>query len=199
MSRDYANRKPKSAAKAGKGARSSKRNTSSSNMPLIPWLLAIVLVSGFGYFLWTIKGSSEDVAPAINTATKSTATDKQATKPAVAKKDPNALPPKPQEEWTYLEELENKSVDVDVPNSGVVSSGLYQMQCGSFPQESQANEMKARIAFMGMEALVKRSEGTNGVWYRVVLGPFESKRDGERGRHKMQKAGINTCQIWLWQ
>ncbi|MCT7943708.1 MULTISPECIES: SPOR domain-containing protein [Shewanella] len=199
MSRDYANRKPKSAAKAGKGARSSKRNTSSSNMPLIPWLLAIVLVSGFGYFLWTIKGSSEDVAPAINTATKSTATDKQATKPAVAKKDPNALPPKPQEEWTYLEELENKSVDVDVPNSGVVSSGLYQMQCGSFRQESQANEMKARIAFMGMEALVKRSEGTNGVWYRVVLGPFESKRDGERGRHKMQKAGINTCQIWLWQ
>ena len=199
MSRDYANRKPKSAAKASKGARSSKRKTSSSNMPLIPWLLAIVLVSGFGYFLWTIKGSSEDVAPAVNTAAKSITTDKQTTKAAVAPKDPNALPPKPQEEWTYLEELENKRVEVDVPNSGVVSSGLYQMQCGSFRQESQANEMKARIAFMGMEAQVKRSEGTNGVWYRVVLGPFESKRDGERGRHKMQKAGINTCQIWLWQ
>jgi len=198
MSRDYANRKPKSAAKASKGARSSKRKGSSSNMPLIPWLLAIVLVSGFGYFLWTIKGSSEDAAPAVNAAAKSTSTDKQ-TKPVVAKKDPNALPPKPQEEWTYLEELENKSVDVDVPNSGVVSSGLYQMQCGSFRQESQANEMKARIAFMGMEAQVKRSEGANGIWYRVVLGPLESKRDGERGRHKMQKAGINTCQIWLWQ
>ncbi|UJF22000.1 SPOR domain-containing protein [Shewanella sp. OMA3-2] len=192
MSRDYANRKPKPVAKAAKNTRASKRKDART-MPIIPWLLAIVLVSGFGYFLWTINGSSATGSSTTNKA------DKPMTKPAAAKKDPNELPPKPQEEWTYLEELENKQVEVDVPNSGVVSSGLYQMQCGSFRQESQANEMKARIAFMGMEALVKRSEGANGIWYRVVLGPFESKRDGERGRHKMQKGGINTCQIWLWQ
>ncbi|WP_434939731.1 SPOR domain-containing protein [Shewanella sp. HL-SH8] len=197
MSRDYANRKPRPAAKAAKTSRASKRKDTRT-MPIIPWLLAIVLVSGFGYFLWMINGSSADstTGTASSTANK---TDTPIAKPAVVKKDPNELPPKPQEEWTYLEELENKQVEVDVPNSGVVSSGLYQMQCGSFRQESQANEMKARIAFMGMEALVKRSEGANGIWYRVVLGPFESKRDGERGRHKMQKGGINTCQIWLWQ
>ncbi|MCL1142080.1 SPOR domain-containing protein [Shewanella gaetbuli] len=195
MSRDYANRKPKSSGKGSRSSRASKKKPT-NRFPIIPWLLVIGLVTGFGYFLWAINGSSGNGESSVKPKTTTAQPETKVT-PA-PKKDPNALPPKPQEEWTYLEELENKKVEVDVPNSGVVSSGLYQMQCGSFRKESQANEMKARIAFMGMEAMVKRSEGSNGVWYRVVLGPFESKREGERNRHKMQNGGINTCKIWLW-
>ncbi|QIR13351.1 SPOR domain-containing protein [Shewanella aestuarii] len=198
MSRDYANRKPKSAAKAGKTSRSTKRSAPKRRLPILPWLLAIGLISSFGYFLWLINGSSES-SDALVPVTNKPTTSQPVKETPQAPKDPNALPPKPTEEWTYLEELENKNVEVDVPNSGVVSSGLYQMQCGSFRQESQANQMKARIAFMGMEAQVRRSEGTNGIWYRVVLGPFKSKRDAERGRHTIQNGGINTCKIWLWQ
>ncbi|MCU7994163.1 SPOR domain-containing protein [Shewanella glacialipiscicola] len=112
------------------------------------------------------------------------------------KKDPNALPPQPKEEWTYLKELENKHVEVDIPD--VVASRtpvLYQLQCASFRQESQANEMKAVIAFQGLEAQVRQIEGTTGIWYKVALGPYERKRDAERKRHTLQKAGINGCQI----
>lgn len=112
------------------------------------------------------------------------------------KKDPNALPPQPKEEWTYLNELENKHVEVDIPD--IVASRTpmqYQLQCASFRQESQANEMKAVIAFQGLEAQVRQVEGTTGVWYKVALGPFERKRDAERKRHTLQKAGINGCQI----
>ena len=199
MSRDYANRKPR----AGTKARAAKRKKAPKrSFPYLATFIVLTLIIGFGYFLWSINGSSDTSA-----ITKPVQQPKQKTTQAVAadapkktiKKDPNALPPKPQEEWTYLEELENKQVEVDVPKTGVVSSGIYQMQCGSFRKESQANEMKAKIAFQGYEAQVRRSEGTNGVWYRVVLGPYPNKRDAEHNRHKMQKAGLNGCQIWLWQ
>jgi len=114
----------------------------------------------------------------------------------VPKKDPNALPPKPKEEWTYLDELENKHVEVDIPD--VVATRApqqYQLQCASFRQESQANQMKAVIAFQGLEAQVRQIEGTSGTWYKVILGPYERKRDAERKRHTLQNAGINGCQL----
>ena len=195
MSRDYANRKPRS---SGKSRSPQRKRTQKRASPIIPLIAAIALVLGFGYFLWSINGSSDMTTKSTSQQPKKKTV--QATTPKKElKKDPTALPPKPQEEWTYLEELENKQVEIDLPQSGVVSSGVYQMQCGSFRKESQANEMKARIAFQGLEAQVRRSEGTSGVWYRVVLGPYANKREAEHTRHKMQKSGLNGCQIWLWQ
>jgi cell division protein FtsN len=115
----------------------------------------------------------------------------------VPKKDPNALPPKPTEEWTYLKELENKSVDVDIPAGAMVSAGPNQMQCASFRQEEQANQMKANIAFQGIDAQVHKVAGTTGVWYKVILGPYDNKRAAEKHKHIMQNSRINGCQILL--
>ncbi|MCL1100654.1 SPOR domain-containing protein [Shewanella saliphila] len=204
MSRDYANRKPKG-SKPTKSRATKRKKAPARSFPYLPVFVVVALIIGFGYFLWSINGSSDiQVTEPAQQPKKKTVQAETETAPTpaakkVVKPDPNALPPMPQEEWTYLEELENKEVEIDLPATGVVSSGIYQMQCGSFRQESQANEMKARIAFQGMEAQVRRSEGTNGIWYRVVLGPFPNKREAETNRHKMQKSGINTCQIWLWQ
>ena len=72
------------------------------------------------------------------------------------------------------------------------------MQCGSFRKQSQAEELKATIAFQGLESQVLESEGSKGIWFRVVLGPYESKRDAERDRHALRSARINRCQIWNW-
>lgn len=112
------------------------------------------------------------------------------------KPDPNALPPKPKEEWTYLNELENKHVEVDLPDTVATRTPQqYQLQCASFRQAAQANQMKAVIAFQGLEAQVRQIEGTSGTWYKVILGPYQSRRDAERKRHVLQKAGINGCQL----
>ncbi|MBT1444088.1 SPOR domain-containing protein [Shewanella sp. JM162201] len=185
MSRDYANRTSRPAK--GRGGR--RGGPEPRRVPWIPLTLIVALIAGFGYFLWSIKGSADTA--------KAEQAKVEAAKP---KKDPNALPPKPQEEWTYLKELENKQVEVDVPKPEEIrSAGPYQMQCGSFRDASQAEKMKAVIAFQGMTAQVRKSEGSNGAWYKVILGPYEKKRDAERARHKLQGIGMNTCQIWLWQ
>ena len=59
--------------------------------------------------------------------------------------------------------------------------------------------MKALIAFQGLTAQVRQTQGTKGTWYKVVLGPYDTKRAAERERHALQRAGINGCQIWYWE
>ncbi|MBV7316829.1 SPOR domain-containing protein [Shewanella sp. NIFS-20-20] len=194
--RDYANRKPRSTSKNrhAKASRPAKRSPAGTNGKRPSFLLiffAVILIGLFGYFLNFLKSSGDSAA------TPATEAPVKAVKPA-PKPDPNALPPKPKEEWSYQKELENKQVVVDVPEESKPSRP-YQMQCGSFRSESQANEMKAVIAFQGLEAQVRKTEGSKGVWYKVVLGPYERKRMAERQRHKLQSGGLNGCQIWLWE
>lgn len=229
--RDYANRRPQSAAKA-RPARATRRKPTKSaaprrKLPLALLTFVIVAVGAFGYFLFSIKDNAKQESAPQSKTVKQTETRvkvkepqstniapntvpkvKESERQAVAlpepektvvvepKKDPNALPPQPKEEWTYLSELENKHVEVDIPE--VVANrtpSQYQLQCASFRQEAQANQMKARIAFQGLEAQVRQVEGTTGTWFKVALGPFNSRRDGERKRHVLQKAGINGCQL----
>ena len=44
---------------------------------------------------------------------------------------------------------------------------------------------------------VDKTAGKHGDWYRVVLGPYTTKRATEVDRHKIQRTGIETCQVWL--
>ncbi len=78
------------------------------------------------------------------------------------------------------------------------SDKRYLMQCASFRTRAQADEMRAKIAFQGLEAQIRHSDGANGEWFRVILGPFDAKRDAERAKHALRKVNITTCQIWFW-
>ena len=150
-----------------------------------PWLLLIVtflLISGFVYFLWFLNQQPAAPAPAA----KPEKTVKQ-----------DELPAKPTTEpYQYIKELENKEVKVEVTEQK--SGGPYQMQCGSFRVEQQAEAMKAQIAFAGFASQIRRTEGSNGVWYRVVLGPYESKRQATADNNRLRQLNINTCRIWNW-
>ncbi|MCF1428097.1 MAG: SPOR domain-containing protein [Shewanella sp.] len=191
MTRDYANRKPRSPAKP----RTTGRNIKAAPTRRFPAVLAAIAVIGltcFSYFLWSIYGSS-DSAPADQVEAP-----QPQPKPA-PKNDPDALPPKPRDEWTYQSELENKEVLVDLPQQPQGPSRPYQMQCASFKMKSQADELKAMIAFQGLEAHVRQTEGSSGTWYKVVLGPYDTKRAAERQRHVLQRAGIHGCLIWFWE
>ncbi|MBO1270610.1 MULTISPECIES: SPOR domain-containing protein [Shewanella] len=187
MRSDYANSKPRRQQRGNL-----KKPQPPKRPPLLLFLMVLVVVAGFGYFLWTLKNGSP--APVTQEPVKVVIPEK--TSP---KKDPNALPPKPKEEWTYQQELENKQVEVDLPEKSNQPTRPYQMQCGSFRKESQAQEMKAVIAFQGLEAQVRKIDGNSGVWYKVVLGPYQSKRKAETDRHELQRAGLNGCMIWFWE
>jgi len=50
----------------------------------------------------------------------------------------------------------------------------YILQVGSFNNFSDADELKAKLAFLGLEAKLAKANIKNSTWYRVQLGPFKS-------------------------
>ena len=113
--------------------------------------------------------------------------DTQASRPVAPTQE--SLPELPEEEWEYIKTLPGYEVEVEVREQEK-SDKRYLMQCASFRTRAQAEEMKAKIAFQGLEALIRHSTGSNGDWFRVILGPYESKRDAEKAKHSLRKACV---------
>lgn len=159
--------------------------------PSIPWVrlvVTIVLIVGFGYFLWAISKSTEPLKPESEVA------------PVIQPEEveePDALPEMPEDEYLYPTELAQGNVEIEMREQQK-SDRPYQMQCGSFRQQQQADKMRAQLAMQGLESQVRASNGKNGRWYRVILGSYDYKRDAETDRHIIQRIGISTCQVWYW-
>ncbi len=210
--RDYVKRGRGSAKK--KTARQTRRQPSTNNAFPLKWaLIAFVLVGALGYglyFLSTTPAPDNSPTPVKSTPkpTPSKAVTKPAAQPEVVKPAPKPdpkpttkpaveLPPKPQEEWQYKDILENKTIEVNEKQQSAPSRP-YLMQCGAYRSAAQAEERKAMIAFQGLVAEIRVSEGEKGEWHRVVLGPYDGKRDAERERNQLRRAGIEPCAIWFW-
>ncbi|MEY2909564.1 MAG: hypothetical protein RLZZ602_2087 [Pseudomonadota bacterium] len=69
---------------------------------------------------------------------------------------------------------------------------LYLLQAGSFRQRSDADQRRGELALLGLEAQIERTEGENGVWFRVYLGPFESRSAMARARSITAQQAIDT-------
>lgn len=141
----------------------------------------VVAIPAFSYLLWSIK----DKQPVEVTTTKIVETKKSA-----------ELPAPPEEKWTYVDDL--KSKEVEVGEYEVTQKGPYKMQCGSFKTRKQAESLKAKIAFTGLEAQVGKAVGTTATWYKVYLGPYAKKRSAEKDKHKLKNNSVHGCKIWGW-
>jgi cell division protein FtsN len=179
VAKDYVGRKQASKKVA--------KSASKGKLPLVALMILVAAIAGFGSLLYSIKDRASKPAP-LPAAVSPKPAEKTKLTP---------LPEKPKER-SYIHELETKEVEVKVDTSKTKTNQTYQMQCASFRNQNDAQSMKATIAFSGLSSQVKRSDGKNGVWYRVVLGPYSSKRTAEGDRHKLQRSGIDSCQIWNW-
>src|SRR5262252_3818892 len=72
----------------------------------------------------------------------------------------------------------------------------YFLQVGSFPNPADADNLKARLALMGMEANVEPANvAGKGVWYRVRLGPFTRVDEINRVRQQLTQNGIDVSLV----
>lgn len=161
-----------------------RKNTSRSSQPRVPFkalFITVIVVGVFASFLWFLQSDKNtQLAEGVNV-----------TAPVL-----EPLPEIPAERWQYIEELENRQVEVDVPE--IAESQRRLMQCGSFRSFADAETLKARIAMAGFESQVRETHGSNGRWFRVILGPFENLRAAQRTNNQLQRTGVYGCQIWLW-
>jgi cell division protein FtsN len=75
---------------------------------------------------------------------------------------------------------------------GQAKATQYIMQAGSFNGLKEAEQMRARLAAMGIEAKVQKAKVGNTSWYRVKLGPFAQIASVNTINARLKQSGIDV-------
>lgn len=108
---------------------------------------------------------------------------------AEAKVDPAATAEKP------VEAKDGKETTKEGAKEAAKDSAretIY-LQAGSFQNPGDADNQKAKLALLGMEASIQQVMLQDKVWYRVRLGPFTKVDDVNRVRSELAKQGIEAA------
>ncbi len=82
--------------------------------------------------------------------------------------------------------------------AGTPSNESYFLQAGSFQNPADADNTKAKLALLGLEASVEPiSLPDKGVWYRVRLGPYVNVEEINRVRSQLAQNGVEASLIKL--
>jgi cell division protein FtsN len=71
-------------------------------------------------------------------------------------------------------------------------SATYLLQAGSFRQAEDADRRRAELLLLGLQPRVEETNGSNGRWYRVLLGPFDSRSKMAAARSLTAQQNIDT-------
>lgn len=70
------------------------------------------------------------------------------------------------------------------------------LQLGAFADPSEVDNLKARLALMGVEASVQRIDaGDKGTLHRVRVGPYAKPEDMNAARAQLAQAGIESSVV----
>lgn len=79
---------------------------------------------------------------------------------------------------------------IATPPAPVVS---YIVQVGAYQQVQEADQTKALLALQGISSTIQRitKEG-QGVWFRVIVGPYATAPEAQAARSRLANAGFKT-------
>jgi len=192
MPRDYAKKsRPK---KTG-----ASRQQGQPLVPKVVWVATVFFVVGLCGGLSYLKF----FAPQKSVSTPATAQNtKQSSNKTSDKSTKTGTPPKPSAEqvpiYNVHQDLTNKEVEIPAEDLKLDESQdkyQYIMPCGSFREQSRAEELKALIALTGHNSEIQAVDSHGETWYRVQMGPYNRKRSAEAVRHRLQDNNINDCRI----
>jgi cell division protein FtsN len=129
--------------------------------------------------------------------------------PASPKPPPAALPTPTQAVAVPVAPLPSPTVSASSPSAVVslpppsspptlpaASSERYFLQAGAFNTASEAENLKARLALMGIQSSTQRADVPDrGVMHRVRIGPFPNMDELGPARSRLVDAGVNPTVI----
>ena len=71
----------------------------------------------------------------------------------------------------------------------------HYLQAGSFSKAEDAENLKANLAMMGLEANVQQVMVQDKTFFRLRLGPYNKVEDANKVRAELAKAGVDTALI----
>ncbi|MCB1984136.1 MAG: SPOR domain-containing protein [Burkholderiales bacterium] len=101
-------------------------------------------------------------------------------RPAPASAAPLSSPPPPAAETRQVEPVS-------------IAADTYYLQVGSFRSTADADNLKARLALLGVVASVQSADlSEKGIWYRVRVGPFTQKARVDQVHTTLRENGIEA-------
>ena len=96
--------------------------------------------------------------------------------------------------YTILPETESTVTEKEIKDSALtVKKDNYFLQIGAFQDEADADNMKAKLALQGFEAVVQTASiPEKGVWHRVRVGPLSDIDQINKIRGDLTTGGFNT-------
>ena len=97
--------------------------------------------------------------------------------------------------YTILPETESTVTEKEIKDSAltVKKKDNYFLQVGAFQNEADADNMKAKLALQGFEAVVQTASiPEKGVWHRVRVGPLSDIDQINKIRGDLTTGGFNT-------
>jgi cell division protein FtsN len=83
------------------------------------------------------------------------------------------------------------------PTSAAVAADpfMYFVQAGAYSRPEDAEQQRARLGMLGLEAKLSEREQGGRTMYRVRVGPFDRKDDAEAAKDKLQGGGIDAALV----
>ena len=97
-----------------------------------------------------------------------------------------------QESIDEVQDQVEPAADVRKPPTATELPEPYLLQAGSFRQPDDAERRRAQLLLLGLEPVIEEISSSNGIWFRVYLGPFESRELMVRARGLTTNQNIET-------
>lgn len=95
--------------------------------------------------------------------------------------------------YTILPETESTVTEKEIKDNALIKKDNYFLQVGAFQNEADADNMKAKLALQGFEAVVQTATiPEKGVWHRVRVGPLNDITQINKIRSDLTTNGFNT-------
>lgn len=185
MSRDY------------KGSERKGSSRSSGGSLFIGILIGLVLglgiALGVAWYINKMPNPFQPKAPPVKSEPAKTAepvkTPEKGGKPAVEGKPRFDF-------YKILPGVEEPATDQQLRDAKGASKESFYLQAGAFQNAPDADNLKARLALIGMQASIQTTTlPDRGVWHRVRIGPYASVEELNRTRDTLKKNGIDTTLI----
>lgn len=104
--------------------------------------------------------------------------------------------PKPR--FDFYTVLPNQNLDLGAGvepaelTTAMEDSARYLLQAGSFRLRKDADRRRGELALLGLEASIEESRSDNGLWFRVYIGPFDSRSAMAQARSITAQQSIDT-------
>ena len=164
-----------------------------------PW---VWLVAGLAIGLFMALLVYLQTRPAETQAPAPVAASKPQDTRDVRKKPVKPIPPPPKPRFEFYNKF--PEMEVVIPEEEITGTkklgvkqvkkpGIYLLQAGSFRSHQQAEQLKARLALLGMETRIQTASN----WHRVRVGPYKNLPELNKARNLLKQNGIDAILIKL--